>query len=754
MNTHADLGTGGRSYGLSKTWPRLFTGLGVLLLISGQLPAFSAPGVQFESNFYWVRENKGPLVLRVLRNNDLDLAPFTVRYATHDGTALVGYDYAEAQGTLSFDQGELEKSLMIQVMNDSAAEGDEEFTVTLSDPQGSALLGTNSTATVRIVEPFAANALVPEMIARVQQPELLALMRQITGEEPVLVNGDVGMFNTRLTGSPTLRRAMQFAFERFQALQLETQYQPWESATLIDWYEQQMRYSPSFRGMDWNVVGIQPGASQPEEIVVVAAHFDSVGQREDEPAPGADDNASGSAAVFMAARVLSQYQFARTLHFVLFTGEEQGLWGSTQYALDALSGRSNIVAALVPDMIAFHQGGSPSYLLGGRLTHTGVRRYDPGVPFEFVYPNDMSVASTFINVAAAYGLNSVISPVINWPGANMFGGPTSDYGSFWAADFPALCVREITKDDSPLIHSTNDTLNTLNWDYFTSVVKAITGAAAQLAEPIGRKSLDVIEVVSSDWTPGSGIGGSVLQAKHEAAGSESGPDPRDLAGGYASTNANPKCLRIFTDPYNVELQSDSRPASSESIFRAKLSVADTTGSGVTCSNRLRFSFVTPPQTNRIYLARVRLDGHYVAGASDFDCITNLQEVVAAGGFLELPALISVPDRAVYGTCDISARFLNTEPANCRLRFSRMSEANLELLATAQLGVHIIDDLEVSTNLNSGTDWVSVQSYPNYVRPDVVHFEAGWTELPREVDRSRLPAAGPLFFRLKRTWMHP
>jgi hypothetical protein len=183
-------------------------------------------------------------------------------------------------------------------------------------------------------------------------------------------------------------------------------------------------------------------------------------------------------------------------------------------------------------------------------------------------------------------------------------------------------------------------------------------------------------------------------------------------------------------------------------------VGDATGAGVSCSNRLRFSFLTPPDTNRIYLARIHVDGRYVEGAADFDCVTNLQEVVAGGGFVDLPPLVQVPDGTCYGTCDIASRFLDAEPGHCLLRLATLEDRAIVLMATAQLGTHIIDDLETSTNLASGTEWIVLRSYTNDVSPDVAHFDAGWKEVPRDFDPSLLAPSQARFFRLKRTWAYP
>ncbi|HPP52097.1 MAG TPA: M28 family metallopeptidase, partial [Thermoguttaceae bacterium] len=101
-----------------------------------------------------------------------------------------------------------------------------------------------------------------------------------------------------------------------------------------------------------NVVATLPGQVYPQQIYIVGAHYDSV------DCPGADDNASGVAAVLEAARILSQYQFERTILFIAFDREEDGLIGSYGYA-GAHAG-DNIRGMLSLDMIAFNHV-SPTY---------------------------------------------------------------------------------------------------------------------------------------------------------------------------------------------------------------------------------------------------------------------------------------------------------------------------------------------------------------------------------------------------------
>ena len=89
-----------------------------------------------------------------------------------------------------------------------------------------------------------------------------------------------------------------------------------------------------------NVVAILPGTepASRDRLVLVGAHYDSRNEERYDvknPAPGANDNASGVALVLELARILSPHGFEATLVFVAFSGKEQGLWGSTQFARNA-----------------------------------------------------------------------------------------------------------------------------------------------------------------------------------------------------------------------------------------------------------------------------------------------------------------------------------------------------------------------------------------------------------------------------------
>jgi acetylornithine deacetylase/succinyl-diaminopimelate desuccinylase-like protein len=111
----------------------------------------------------------------------------------------------------------------------------------------------------------------------------------------------------------------------------------------------------SFHDYDeWNdnVVCIKEGTTRRDEYVVTGAHYDSI-SRDGGSAPGADDNATGTVGVMEAARVVAGYEFERTVIFIAFSGEEQGLVGSESWASEAAAAGLNIVAMINLDMLCY-----------------------------------------------------------------------------------------------------------------------------------------------------------------------------------------------------------------------------------------------------------------------------------------------------------------------------------------------------------------------------------------------------------------
>jgi hypothetical protein len=131
-----------------------------------------------------------------------------------------------------------------------------------------------------------------------------------------------------------------------------------------------------------NVVATLSGR-QPESekrFIVIGGHYDSIPSMRGEAtdpnadAPGANDDASGTAVVMELAEVFASRDFDATLVFVAFAGEEQGLLGSTHFAKEAKAAGREIEAMITNDIVGNTEGGD------GRRDNRTIRVFSEGLP--------------------------------------------------------------------------------------------------------------------------------------------------------------------------------------------------------------------------------------------------------------------------------------------------------------------------------------------------------------------------------------
>lgn len=238
--------------------------------------------------------------------------------------------------------------------------------------------------------------------------------------------------------------------------------------------------SPLITNLDYfnidkmNVVGVLPGLNASNnEVLVMGAHFDSVAA-----GPGADDDASGTAAVLEAAEVLQDYRFERTIVFCAFGGEEQGLHGSKHYAQNAYARGDNIIAMLNYDMIGY----------------TGADQL-PAVDIIGNNPSRWLVDYQYAtNVIYQNGL--YVDPKIN-PGMT-----ASDHAPFWTEGYDAIYNGEDWGDPNPYYHKATDTIDKLNMYLIKNTTMNAVAMLAQLAGRVDKVVINEIMLNSQteeDW---------------------------------------------------------------------------------------------------------------------------------------------------------------------------------------------------------------------------------------------------------------
>ena len=164
--------------------------------------------------------------------------------------------------------------------------------------------------------------------------DIVNIIQQIDESMMVGYLENLTSFGPRVTATSACDEARKYIYNDFKDMGLDVRYHNWSMDDEI--YGSNIE--ATIHGFD----------EQSNEIYVICAHYDSV-----PGSSGADDDGSGTAAVMAAAKVMSQYVFNNTVHFVTFSGEEQGLIGSYFYAEEANESNDNIIAVLNVDMIGF-----------------------------------------------------------------------------------------------------------------------------------------------------------------------------------------------------------------------------------------------------------------------------------------------------------------------------------------------------------------------------------------------------------------
>lgn len=206
------------------------------------------------------------------------------------------------------------------------------------------------------------------------------------------------------------------------------------------------------------------GKGRPNEIIVFGAHFDSINnQWGGGNAPGADDNASGSANLLETLRILlAQPQPQRTLEFFWYAGEESGLIGSSEIAAQYKTQKKDVVAVLQLDMTLYP--GTAPFTLGSMTDFTSawMRDYLRAM-------NDTYIKANIVEDKCGYGC--------------------SDHASWYRNSYATLMPFEATmRTMNPNIHSSQDTLNQkLNFAHSAMFTKIALVMAMDLGNSAARQ---------------------------------------------------------------------------------------------------------------------------------------------------------------------------------------------------------------------------------------------------------------------------
>ncbi len=304
------------------------------------------------------------------------------------------------------------------------------------------------------------NPLIESLLNKTSQNQWLDWIKKMTGVDQIYINGTPYTVKTRYSTSlfdgSTNAKGYDFLLQ-------QSMFWHYDSNIEEDEY--------THSGKTWkNLILTIPGQTNPNDIVILSAHFDSISSQPTTSAPGADDNMSGSATLLEAARLFRQFKFQRTIKIIFFTGEEQGLIGSNAYVNDHPT--SNILGVLNMDMFGYDGDNDRCFEI-----HAGTM------------PSSQDVGYCFGDSINAYNLNLSYDFITN--GATS----ASDHASFWNKGVGAIEILEngynnslpngcIGTDFNPYYHSINDTIPNMTVSYSYDIGKAGLASIAAMAIPI------------------------------------------------------------------------------------------------------------------------------------------------------------------------------------------------------------------------------------------------------------------------------
>jgi uncharacterized membrane protein YgcG len=283
----------------------------------------------------------------------------------------------------------------------------------------------------RIFEPVADN--IRKIVAQVSTSSIYSYEQSLTN------------FGSRHISQPGNKKAGEWLFQQFKSFGYEPEYQWFEGRGALD-------------DKTANVIARLKGTENPDLIYLVSSHYDSVAA-----GPGADDDASGIAALLDAARVLAGHPLPATIIFCAFTGEESGDLGSREFARVAKEGKWKVVGGLNNDMVGWSNDNRLDNTI--RYSNAGIRD---------------------IQHTAAMNFTRLITYDAHWYKGTDASALFDAFGDIMGGmgGYPVL--------GTPHYHTATDVLDTLNFDQIAESSKMTIASLMYLASaPSPVKDLTV-----------------------------------------------------------------------------------------------------------------------------------------------------------------------------------------------------------------------------------------------------------------------
>ncbi len=288
--------------------------------------------------------------------------------------------------------------------------------------------------------------------------------------------GDISLLATIQAPNPTTRRTGTVG-QQMARDWLKAQFETLGYITTLHAFS-----SPY--GTAHNVVAEIPGRVRPNDVYIIGGHYDSTSPTASTNAPGAEDNASGTAGILEMARILAQYPPQATVRFIPFAGEEQGLYGSEAYVASlSAAERSRVKGVFIMDMIGYKSAAYPlNVLLESRST----------------VPGAVNLVTILSQNAQTYTALNVTTSYYAWG---------SDHVPFLDVSIPAVLLIEQEYDSYSCYHRTCDTPDKITPAQAAEVLKMLIAALDATAGTCALADIDCdgsvttldVTIVAESW---------------------------------------------------------------------------------------------------------------------------------------------------------------------------------------------------------------------------------------------------------------
>lgn len=290
--------------------------------------------------------------------------------------------------------------------------------------------------------------------------EIVSLINQISLDNIKSKLMKISSYHTRHTKSKYINEVAEWLKNEFENI-------GYENVSFHEYTEKLEGYSYDLKNITCNKIGHN------NKCIIICAHYDSRMENYLDyysKAPGANDNASGVSAILEIARILYNKKLNYDLQFVFFSGEEQNLLGSEQYAKFIRKNNLNLHRLINLDMIGY-----PKFNPGKIIIERDVNESERYNRVVFNDKDSIKCGNVMVEMCTYTDLYPKLDQIYG-----------SDYEPFEKRGYIVVGAYDGSAETkkNPHYHSVSDTPEKIDWDYLTSVTKIVLATILTLDKEI------------------------------------------------------------------------------------------------------------------------------------------------------------------------------------------------------------------------------------------------------------------------------